>query len=231
MPYANQIAQLDSAGNYSVGTVSQVWINPVILTSAAPLTSGGTVTVTTAAPALATTIACAALTRAIAKNQPIINAADTQCFYADAPAAVGATSITVKPLKSAIAINSTFPYFTANPYFSASEATLKFDGETQEWRNFGASDFSIQARTKIKTTFDINGNVVKGDPAMPLLLTAMIEPDRWVQVTYVSPDDIFLQFEAYVNSGEVGSKVDDPLMRPFSFLVSSDIVRRNAKER
>jgi hypothetical protein len=228
MTFNNTLTTPDSAGNYFVGTPSQIWINPTPLTIAAPtLAAPGVVTTSAAAILGATSITCAALTRAIAKNQTIISNNGLMAFAADAPAAIGATSITVKPLRAAVASGSVFTYFPMTPLFSVAEAELKFDGDTQEWRNFGSADFIIQARTKIKVSMTMNGNVVRNDPGMPLMLTALTDPATWLQFTYILPDGVGCQFEAYVNSGGLGSKTDDPLMRSFDLVVASDVVRAN----
>jgi hypothetical protein len=227
MTFNNTISTPDVVGNYYIGTPSQIWVGPTALTPASSLTTPATVTVTTAASLGATSLTVAPLTRAISKNQTIISSNNTQAFAADAAAVATATTITVKPLKSAIAANTIFTYYPFVPYYSAAEAELKFDGDVQEWRNFGSSDFIIQARTKIKVSMSMSGNVVKGDPGMPLILTALTDPANWLQWCYILPDGVGCTFEAYVNSGGLGSKADDPLTRSFDLVISSDVLRQN----
>jgi hypothetical protein len=227
MTFNNIITTPDTVGNYYVGTPSQIWVGPTALTAAAPLVVPGTVTPTAIAAIGATTITCAALTRNITKNQTIVSNLGTKAFIATANVSVGATSIPVAPLRSALAITDIFTYYTFQPFYSVAEAELKFDGDVQEWRNFGAGDFIIQARTKIKVSMTMSGNVVRNDPGMPLALTALTEPNNWLQWLYILPDGIGCTFEAYVNSGGLGSKADDPLTRSFDLVIGSDIVRQN----
>jgi hypothetical protein len=227
MTFNNTITTPDTVGNYYIGTPSQIWINPTALTPEASVLPAGTLTPSSAALINATTISCTALTRAISKNQTLVSQSGNKAIIVDVTANIGATSITVKPLKSAIATTDIFTYYPLVPYYSAAEAELKFDGDVQEWRNFGSSDFIIQARTKIKVSMTMSGNVVKGDPGMPLILRALTDPANWLQWQYILPDGVGCTFEAYVNSGGLGSKVDDPLMRSFDLVISSDVLRQN----
>lgn len=227
MTFNNTITTPDTVGNYYIGTPSQIWVGAIALTPDVSAPVAGTLTPTATAAANATTIACTALTRNISKNQTLVSNNGNKAVIVDAAAVVGATSITVKPLKSSIAVTDVFSYYHLVPYYSVAEAELKFDGDVQEWRNYGSSDFIIQARTKIKVSMTMSGNVVKGDTGMSRILTALTDPANWLQWQYILPDGVGCTFEAYVNSGGLGSKVDDPLMRSFDLVISSDVVRQN----
>jgi hypothetical protein len=221
----------DTSGNYFMGTNSQLWIGYYVLTTALPTLAVATLTVAAAAIAGATTLSVAALPRAILKNQTIVNAANNQAFTLDANAAAGATSITVKPLKTAIAINASFPYTLYLPYYSVAEADLKFDGESVDFRNFGANDNIISAKTKIKVTMSLSGYVVRNDPSMSNLIKMLTEPGNWGQFQYIQTDGVGFSFDANVISGSFASKTDDPLMRSFDLAVSSDVIVQNFLQR
>jgi hypothetical protein len=221
----------DTSGNYFMGTNSQLWVGSTLLSASTPTIAAAAITTTAAAAVNAVTLAVAPLTKAISKNQTIVNALNTQAFIVDAAAAAGATTITVKPLKIATASGATFSYQLYLPYYSVAEADLKFDGESVDFRNFGANDNIISAKTKIKVTMSLSGYVVRNDPSMSNLTKMLTEPGNWGQFQYIQTDGVGFSFDANVISGSFASKTDDPLMRSFDLAVSSDVIVQNFLQR
>jgi hypothetical protein len=209
----------DQIGNYYVGTPSEVWLYKSLLLPAAATIPVTNVTISTAAAVAATTLTVVALPAPIARNQRIATTGG-KCFIVTAPAALGATSLTVAPLISAVVANDVGTYAEVVPYYSAMEAGIKADGQEIEFRNFGAGAYAIKGKTKLSGSFDTNGYVTRNDPGLPLV-RAGANSANILYVEFIYPDDSGVSFYSQVKSLESKTKVDEAWTIPVSFTLSS----------
>jgi hypothetical protein len=213
----NAIA-LDDASNYFDGVESEVWIYRLNLTKTAPVVPTTTFTCAAAAANATTITLSTPATQPMSKGQRLI--AGNACFMLDAASLANATSLTVKPLRTAITAATVVTYRPMVPFYSVADATFKADGETITFRNFGAAPWALQAKTLLSGSFSLSGFVTKNDPGLPLIRNGLYLQDNWVYIQYIPPDDQSFGFYAYVKSGDNGTKVDEGFMNSFELVVS-----------
>lgn len=214
----------DSIANYYTGTASEVWVYSLLLDVNNPLLPTTTnITTTASVVAIASTaIPTVATTVAYKRGARFVSADGLRCFMLSADVAAGVTSLPVFATKSAIPASTVFTAYALLPVFSVTEAGFKADGDVVAFRNFGAGAFTIQSKTKLSGTIDMNGYVTKGDPGMAILRSAARITGSYVWLELVNPDDTVTACYAHVKSYEDKKKTDDPYMISVSAVVASD---------
>lgn len=187
-----------------------------------------TVTITVAAGGATlngTSIPVTATTRKLYKDTSLKFGAVTATLTADA--AVGATTLSVKPLSGAITAAATAVTRGLAPFISFNSANTGVEDDTVSSRNMGSGAWGSSRKNRLGANISISGFAVKSDPLYEFVHAASLSLDR-LYFELLDPDGSVESGVALLRDWEKSREEGNNIELSFRLEVDGELIRTPA---